>query len=278
MDDAPTTQVVSKPLALPEAERTAQKGQLAVSSTEEVLITTRIEGQVEFAVQAAKEPNTAGFTGPLHSTLRKKDTNLVFSSENLADLNIPATGPTFIGYYGTADIYASSLIRDGANTFTAKKPYWELDQFKGRDFDAQPLTLAEQKELRAVKPVTFDLNQLGPGIYTTKDLVTAQEFATETAKGVSGAKGKILEVWFDGAPTVTRMKPEIKVTKGKSDAPWFANPSPDNPLVSEMEQFLQADVITSLHIKKLQTGEARVALQHKINPGSFGKVMLEPVA
>ena len=100
-------------------------------------------------------------------------------------------------------------------------------------------------------------------------------FAKETAKNVAGSQPAVLEVWMNGPPKVHRMKDKMTYTKGVSDAPWFSNPSQFNPKVSEMKSFFaDFDVITGLHIKKLEDGTARVALQSKVNPGSFQKVML----
>lgn len=82
---------------------------------------------------------------------------------------------------------------------------------------------------------------------------------------------------MDGPPKVHRMKDSVTYAKRVNDAPWFSNPSNFNPKVSEMKTFIEEfDVITGLHVKKLEDGldTARVALQSKVNPGSFKKVRL----
>lgn len=79
------------------------------------------------------------------------------------------SGPVFIGYHGTASTFASTLLKDGATTFTANPPYWELElpNFKGRDFDVNPLNKEDQTalwNLRKEGKLEYDRNQLGPGI------------------------------------------------------------------------------------------------------------------
>lgn len=80
---------------------------------------------------------------------------------------------------------------------------------------------------------------------------------------------------MNGPPKVHKVNDAVTYTSGLSDAPWFSNPSNSNPKVSAMKSFMEEfDVITGLHVKKLENGIARIALQSKVNPGSFQKVML----
>lgn len=76
-------------------------------------------------------------------------------------------------------------------------------------------------------------------------------------------------------PKVHRINDAVTYTNGVSNEPWFSYYSKFNPKISEMKSLLaDFDVINGLHVGSMTDATIRVAMQTKVNPGSFSKVKL----